>query len=123
VVEPPTFKFDKLAHNTLEHMDPEWSRRNGENVMEIKTRVVDVVVAHEYHWWVPTFLCESLEDELKRTKTKVPPSNVEIPPTARWKYGCDEDEAMPTNRTEELKKQLRIRWQEQVAYITRMGRK
>jgi hypothetical protein len=38
----------------------------------------------------------------------VPPTDVEIPPTARWKYGYDEDEAMPTNKTEELKKELRI---------------
>jgi quinolinate synthase len=73
VMEPPTFNVDQLAHNTLEHMDPERSHRNGENVTEIKARVGDVVVAHEYHWWVPTSLCESLEDSLKLTKTKVPP--------------------------------------------------
>jgi hypothetical protein len=54
-----TFNFDQLVHNTLEHMDPEWSHRNGENVTVINARVGHVVVAHEYHWWVPTSLCES----------------------------------------------------------------
>jgi quinolinate synthase len=72
VLEQPTFNVDQLAQNTLEHMDPEWSHRKGENVTEIKARVGNVVVAHEYHWWVPTSLCESLKDSLKLTKTEVP---------------------------------------------------
>jgi hypothetical protein len=55
----------------------------------------------------------------------VSPSDVEIPPTPRWKYGYDEDEAMPTNGTEELKKQLRIQLARagRLHYITIMGRK